>query len=322
MRIIKHVAIFGLALGIGGASAFAQTYSVGTNPQGSLAFASGTAVAKVMAQKTGLQFRVAPYGGSSTYLPLVHAKKLDFGFANQGEIAFAYNGTQIFKGRPNKGLRNLGVMYRINGTFAVPKDSAIRSINDLKGKLLPSDYTSGRIFHYITGGILATQKMDFGDVRRFPVPTFIRGIDALVQGKVDAAYIPLNAGAGKKAMASMKNGWRYISFDVTPAGKQRMHGVLPYAEPNVVAVKKKNTGVVEPTAMMRVQFYLVTGAHVSDEVVYKTAKTLYNNKKALGLAFGPFNRMVPKEMPAKHSNPYHPGAIKFYKEEGLWPPKM
>ena len=66
----------------------------------------------------------------------------------------------------------------------------------------------------------------------------------------------------------------------------------------------------------------VTGAHVSEDVVYKTTKTLYNNKKALALAFGVFNRMVPKEMPSKHSNPYHPGAIKVYKEVGLWPQTM
>jgi len=322
MSKMKLTITIAAALGLAATSAVAQTYSVGTNPQGSLAYAAGTAVSKIMAQNSGLQFRVAPYGGSSTYLPLIHAGKLDFGFANQGETAFAYDGTEIFKGRPNQKLRMVGVLFRINGTFAVAKDSPIRSISDLKGKLVPSDYTSGRVFHYITSGILATQKMSYDDVKRFPVPTFVRGINAFVQGKVDTAYIPLNAGAGKKAMATMKNGWRYIPFKTSAEGAKRMHGVLPYAEPNVVMPKKTNTGVVEPTAMMRVQFYIVTGAHVSEDVVYKTTKTLFNNKKALAQSFGAFNRMVAKEMPSKHSNPYHPGAIKFYKEAGLWPPTM
>lgn len=322
MKYASIAATMGAATALAlAAPAAAQTYSVGTNPQGSLAFASGTAVSKVMAQHAKLQFRVAPYGGSSTYLPLIHAGKLDFGFANQGETAFAYDGVEIFKGRPNKNLRNIGVLYRINGTFGVPAKSSIRSLADLKGKRLPSDFTSGRIFHYLTGGLLATQKLDYNDVERFPVPTFVRGIDALIQGKVDAAYIPLNSGAGKKAMASMSGGWRYVGFPVTKEAAERMHAVLPYAEPNVVAAKKTNTGVVEPTAMMRVQFYLVTGAHVPEEVAYQTTKTLYANKKALAQAFGPFNRMVPNQMPAKHSMPYHPGAIRFYKEAGLWPPK-
>lgn len=320
---MRYIGLLATTLAVAALSGapYAQTYSVGTNPQGSLAYASGTAVSKVIAQHAGLQFRVAPYGGSSTYLPLVHAGKLDFGFANQGETAFAYDGVEIFKGRPNKNLRNVGVMYRINGTFAVPTKSPVKSLADLKGKRLPSDFTSGRIFHYLTGGLLATQRLDYGDVVNFPVPTFVHGIDSLIQGKVDAAYIPLNSGAGKKAMASMSDGWRYVGFEVTKGAAERMHAVLPYAEPNVVPAKKTNTGVVEPTAMMRVQFYLVTGSHVPEEIVYKSTKTLFQNKAALAQAFGPFNRMEPKAMPAKHSTPYHPGAIRFYKEAGLWPPK-
>ena len=60
---------------------------------------------------------------------------------------------------------------------------------------------------------------------------------------------------------------------------------------------------------------------MSDEAVYLTAKTLYNNKEAHALAFGPFNRMAPNEMAAGHANPYRPGAITLYNETGLWPPE-
>ena len=320
MKFLGSVAALCTA-GLFAGTVMAQTISIGTNPQGSLAFASGTAVSKVMVEKTGLQFRVAPFGGSSTYLPMISRGELEFGFANQGETAFAYKGIEIFKGRPNRNLRMVGVLYRINGTFGVPTASPIKKISDLKGKRVPSDYTSGRIFHYITGGILATQGMSYDDLNRFPVATFVAGINAMIQGKVEAAYIPLNSGIGKKAMAAMSGGWRYITFDVSPDAAKAMHNVLPYAEPNILQPSKRLTGVVVPTAMMRVQFYIVAGAHVSDDVVYKTTKTLYHNKKALAQAFGVFNRMVPKSMPAKHSNPYHPGAVKFYKEVGLWPPK-
>ncbi|MEE8333777.1 MAG: hypothetical protein V3R85_08005, partial [Alphaproteobacteria bacterium] len=37
-----------------------QTYSIGTNKQGSLAFGVGTAVSKLMNVKAGLLFRVKP----------------------------------------------------------------------------------------------------------------------------------------------------------------------------------------------------------------------------------------------------------------------
>ena len=73
--------------------------------------------------------------------------------------------------------------------------------------------------------------------------------------------------------------------------------------------------------MILVQYYLITGAHVADDIVYQVVKTVYENKAALAKAFGVFNRLVPDKMPAAHSVPYHPGAIRWYQEKGLWPPQ-
>jgi len=75
----------------------AQIYSIGTSPQGSLFYSSAAALATLMVQKTGAQYRIAPYGGSSTFLPLVDKGELAYGMANGGESAFAYGGVEIFK---------------------------------------------------------------------------------------------------------------------------------------------------------------------------------------------------------------------------------
>jgi len=56
------------------------------------------------------------------------------------------------------------------------------------------------------------------------------------------------------------------------------------------------------------------------EAAYKLAKALYNNQKDLAAAHGIFRRFNPKKMAAVTSIvPFHPGAIKFYKEVGIWP---
>ena len=141
MRTFNLLAALGAA-GLFAGAAAAQTISIGTNPQGSLAFASGTAVSKVMVEKTGLQFRVAPFGGSSTYLPMISRGEIDFGFANQGETAFAYKGIEIFKGRPNRNLRQVGVLYRINGTFGVPTASPIKKMRFFPARLAASRASS------------------------------------------------------------------------------------------------------------------------------------------------------------------------------------
>jgi TRAP-type uncharacterized transport system substrate-binding protein len=61
---------------------------------------------------------------------------------------------------------------------------------------------------------------------------------------------------------------------------------------------------------------------VADDVVYKLAKLLHNHKAELAANFGALNGFDPKRM-NKDMGPvrFHPGAIKYYKEIGEWPPK-
>ncbi len=58
---------------------------------------------------------------------------------------------------------------------------------------------------------------------------------------------------------------------------------------------------------------------MSDDDAYAIAKALHQNWKALQKAYGPL-RGVPqsKIAPASNPHPYHPGAVRYYKEAGLW----
>jgi len=52
----------------------------------------------------------------------------------------------------------------------VQTDSPYKTIADLKGVRIPSDYVSGRIFHYLTSAILATADLTHDDFKKVPVP--------------------------------------------------------------------------------------------------------------------------------------------------------
>lgn len=301
-------------------NAHADTYSMGTNQQGSLFYSMGAALSKVMVEKTGKQFRVAPYAGSSTYIPLINAGRLAFGFANGGEATFAYEGTGSFDQRPNKNLRLVGVAFATQTSFAVPVGSPYKTISDLKGAKLPSGYNSGRTFHYYSNAALASGGMDIDTAQKVPMPNFVKAINAMAQGRVDAALVPMNAGVGKKAMATMKDGWRYVSLVNSPQAHDAVAKNLPSARIVSVVPDKGKTGVTtNPTHMIEVDFYVLVGAHVAEDVVYELTKTMYENKKALGTAFGAFKRFKPDQMVRENPVPLHPGAVKFYKEVGQLP---
>ncbi|MFC1664674.1 TAXI family TRAP transporter solute-binding subunit [Pseudomonadota bacterium] len=318
MKYIKFIlsAIVGAAMSV---SAMADTLSIGTNQQGSLFFSIGTAISKVMVEKTKKQFRVAPYAGSSTYIPLIDQGRLAFGLSNGGEATFAYTGKELFEGKPNKNLRLIGVAINTASGFAVPSDSKYKTVADLKGAKISSQYTSGRIFDYYSKALMSTAGLTYADFKTVPTPNFVTAINNFAQGRVDAAIVPFNAGVGKKAMATMKGGWRYVTIEAE-GERANVAKILPSSRLVKKKPGKKATGVkADPTTMIELDFFVIGGAHVPDDVVYETVKTMYNNKAALKAAFGAFARFKPEAMATKNPVPYHPGAIKFYKEMGVWP---
>jgi TRAP transporter TAXI family solute receptor len=319
MRTRLLAIAIGAGLGLTG-TASAQTYGIGANPQGSIFYAAGAAMSKVMVEKTGLQFRVSPYAGSSTYIPLINRGELPFGLANTAESSFAYNGTEMFKGHPNKNLRAVMLTIPILSGIGVRKDSGMKTVSDLKGKKVPIGFNSGRIFHFLQGAALATAGLSEKDLQGIPTPNFIEGAKLFMSGRSDAAYFPLNAGISKQAMAQVPGGWRYLNFDGSEKGAKKMEEFTPTSLAEPVKPGPAATGVEDnPTYLVRVDILFMAGAHVADDVVYKVVKTAYEGKSELAKALGAFNRFDPKGMVRKHPAPYHPGAIKFYQEVGLWP---
>jgi TRAP transporter TAXI family solute receptor len=321
MNIKSLTVALGAVVGVS-LPAVAQTYSIGANPQGSVFYAAAAAIAKVGVEKTGLQFRVAPYSGSSTYIPKVDQGELAFGMSNGAEYAFAYAGKELFDGHPNKNLRSVMFTFALTNGFAVRKDSGIKSPADLKGKKIPAVYSSGRIFAYLQDAWMAAADLKESDVVKVPMPNFVVGIKAFTEGRTDAAYIPFNSGAGKEAMAKIPGGWRYLSTGTADNPDDKAGDALPTARTVKIKPNKNATGVEDdPTTLIAIDVAMFTNKDVPDDVVYKVVKTMFEGKEDLTKALGAFARFDPKSMVRKSSVPYHPGAIKAYKELGIWPEK-
>jgi hypothetical protein len=138
-------------------------------------------------------------------------------------------------------------------------------------------------------------------------------------GKLDATCIALPAPAVRKADASV-GGIRWLKMDTGPEAEARVKKIKPdygimMVEPGPAAV-----GVEEPTAFLRIHNLIVTGAWVSDETVYKFAKAMVENKADLVKGHPIFNAFhTDKRMAPQFSSvQYHPGAIKFLRELGVW----
>jgi len=112
---------------------------------------------------------------------------------------------------------------------------------------------------------------------------------------------------------------------------------VPKPTPEIVAAVKKvvpvaylrhekpgpgKTGLLEPGYIVSYGVNIFASTKTPDDVVYKLVKAMHDNAGEFGKVFPPLRLFDKNGMaPVVEGVDYHPGAIKYYKEIGQWPPK-
>lgn len=319
MKQSVFAAVLTAVLLIGGtASRAAEPLAVGTLPQGSLGYAIASAVAKTVTDATDLELRAVGQGGSSVYLPQVNAGEMEFGTSNTFEAIFATQGTGNFDGRSNPDLRVAAMLVPFTVGLMVQKDSDIRAVTDLKGKPFPVDYAKMKLVGIMQDAIFQAVGMSNSDLQPVPVPNFVKGAELLAQGEVAGVLLAPGSGVVKKTHA--KTPVRFLDIPNKPEVASAIQQALPGTRLVKVEPNPRLKSISEPVHLIGYQYALMTNKHVSEDTVYEVVKAIHGGKEGLAAAHGIFNRFDPSKMTAKLPGAtFHPGAVRFYEEVGLWP---
>ena len=297
-----------------------RSFRISTNPQGSLFYRAGAAVAKVLSSQLPVPSRVQPFAGTSVALPLVDKGEVELGVNNTNDSRMAYRGMEPFQPTPN--LRVLTVLFTLRVAFFVPANSDIRSVEDLRGKRIPSQYKAQLAVWFNATSILAGAGMDWDDVKGVPTANVVTGTNLLIEGKVDAALFAIGAGKVKEANAKISGGVRFIPINSSPEAIRRMQKTMPGTYPLLVKANKR-LSVLEDIRVEAYDVFIVTSTLLSDDAAVAVVKALHKAEKEVKAAFPPLRSFSRGRMVKKNVTiPYHPGAIKAYKELGLWSPGM
>jgi TRAP transporter TAXI family solute receptor len=66
---------------------------------------------------------------------------------------------------------------------------------------------------------------------------------------------------------------------------------------------------------------LITHENVAEDVVYEFTKRMYENRDEIAQQHPAGKALNPKNIVRDTGTPFHAGAIKYYKEVGIWPEK-
>ena len=286
----------------------AQTFGLATMQPGSLNHTTGSAIAKVVKEKAGINALVQPTAGETVIIPIVGRGETEFGLANALEISVVNENNRL----PD--LRLIGVLHPLPTAFFVRKDSAMRSMADLKSKKIVWGFSAQRTIDIVARAMLATVGLTDKDITPVLVPNVIRGADDFISGAVDTFYFAFGAPKVREVDATV-GGIRALEVPesgMPAARKFYADGYLAPATPGPFYI-----GVDKPMGVYTWDNLIFTHAKVTDDVVYKMIDAMVKNKDDMVAVQPALRGFNPQAMYKKFSTPYHPGALKYFADNNI-----
>ncbi len=252
--------------------------------------------------------------GSLENLRRVDSGDADFGIVYSGDAYLALNGKLTQDTKSYKNLRAMSYLYGAPAHLVVKADSGITSVEQLAGKRVavgdPGSGAASAAQRFFTSvGLWDKMNVEFLG--------YSKAAAALGDNLIDAFWVFAGYPNSSIIQAAASNSIRLL--DVVEAGKKSgFFAEYPfYSELAIPA--GTYSGVDTPTPSFQDSALWVTGKHVSDDLIYKSLADIYS---AEGLAYMVKVKSTASSMSVPAGlegivTPVHPGAIKFWKENGL-----
>lgn len=272
----------------------------------------GVALSKVYADAIpDVRTSVQATKASVENLNLLQQGRGEVGFSLGDSVADAWAGNEEagFRNKLEK-LRGLAAVYPNYIQIVARKDSGIATLADLKGKRVSvgapksgTELNARKVF-----GAAGMTYDDFGKVEYLP---FAESVELMKNRQIDATL--LSAGLGVSAIRDLAS-VTDITIVSVPAEVVEKIGEPVFISENVPA--GTYNGVDQDVPTVAIINFLITHEDVPEEVVYQMTKQMFEKKGELVSAHSAANGIdlatAAKGMPL----PLHPGAERFYKEQG------
>ena len=296
-----------LGLGLSAGLARAQTYGFATLPPGTLNHTTASAISKVVKEKGGVNMLVQPTAGDNVIVPLVGRGEVEVGITNIMESQDGLDGAQ-------KDLRIITAVHALRTPLFVRKDSGMFKNADLKGKRVTMGYSAMRNIDKTVRAMLASAGLTEADVRPVLVPNVVRSADEFIAGNSDMFSFAFGGPKVREADATV-GGIRALEIDEggMPAAKK----IMPWAYLTQIGPGPIFTGVEKPMKVYSFDNVMIASAKVPEDLIYKILDLMEKNKDELVAVQPVLREWTPAFGYKQYGVPYHPGALKFFKERNL-----
>lgn len=294
----------------GPAQAQPKSLTLGTASVGGTYFIYGGVVATLLTDKLGINVSTQQTQGPNQNVILVNSKQIELGMTTMGIALQAWDGSGAWtQGKKFDAIRALFPMYDTPFHFVVTEKSGIKSVAELNGKTVgvgPKAGTPGTYFPQMfeTLGMKVTIRNGSGSDMASQLG------DGLIDSFAFAAGLPIAAYTEIEAQRPV----RFLSF--TDQQMATLRQKFPELSPAVIPKGTYKT-LNEDHKTLGVYNFFIAHKELSDELAYKITKAVLENNEAMVKGHVSAVETVAKNWDRNTFLPFHPGAVKYYKEKGI-----
>ena len=263
---------------------------------------------------------VQALGGPEAWLPLMQEGKCHFATHILPDMIKAYHGRGVYEKMGASPVRTVAAGHSTPFMFWTTPDREITALGDLKGKRVFIRYKTNPLFIEMAETQLASAGLGLSDLKSvLPFSNLWPAVKALLEGVADALLFPavrhaveeINRLGGECQFIplSLEQSFYVVErlrgyhVEDIPAGDPRFGNRNPI--PNAVCYQ--NAMFCSPT--------------LDPDVVYGVVKAVFDHGHELGDAHPLLPFWSLNYRPVTPAVPYHEGAVRYFREKGLWTPE-
>lgn len=298
---------------LGGTNANAETFRWMTGSPGGSFYPLGGALKGFMeAENSDMKFEIM-HGGGLANLRGVQENKAVLGFANSVTTVDALKGTAPFN-KPHTEVCNVASLYpQFFQMITLDEHKNIQSVGDYKGKSIASQ-TRGTTGEAFLRAILDVSDMSYDSLSKLHQVGFNDAVNLMKDNHAEVFTLVTTIPAG--AVMDLATARKIRIVPVDDGTYQKLKATMPGLKFGAIPA---NTypGVDKDVPALTWSAHIVTRCDAPEDMIYTLTKTILAHANELGGVAKAVKGLDIKRMSADVSVPFHAGAAKFYKENGI-----
>jgi uncharacterized protein len=317
--LLNLLSVSGIVRDAAAAEPWTKPISIGSGAVGSSHYTIMSGVAALITKYVGINATTEATKWSADNIDLLREGELEFSSCTSDAVYDGWRGEDYFKGKPQRYIRIIHSGYTSCAAVIVRADSSIKTHADLKGKRFYAWMPTSPIYQRWCKVILEGNGLTKQNLTLMNVVSTSEASTALLEKRCDAVLI-----VGSIPTAAIIELTNTIDCRVLPIGPKEikvMNEKYPFVFPLTLPAKTYK-GQDKEMYIQGAKTHIICRENLPDELVYRVTKALMGHPEDVAAIHPAAKELMAKNFFGNIQAPFHPGAIKYYKEIGLWTPQV